>query len=109
MAVELDPDYTSALANLALVEEKLNMDNEAIQAYEKLIALGDISAMSYFHLGVLYAKGNQPDKSIEAFTQAIKLEPEKCRSMLREELKNVHSVLENVRYKKEFRSLLAAP
>ena len=65
--------------------------------------------MNHFHLGVLYAKNNQPDPAIAAFDRAIELEPEKYRAMLKEELKKVHSILDSVRYKEKFVRLLALP
>ena len=86
--------------------EKLEMDDRAIEAHEKVISLGKAQALNYFHLGILYAKSNRPELSIAAFKKAIELEPDKFRSILREELKNVHSVLDSVRYKKEFSRLL---
>jgi len=99
----------SAWANMALVAEKLELDKEAIEAHEKLIALGKGQALNYFHLGVLYAKAGQTDPAISAFAKAIELEPDKYRSLLREELKKVHSVLDSIRYKEAFTRLLAAP
>jgi tetratricopeptide (TPR) repeat protein len=104
--VDLDPGYAAAWSNLALVAEKTDKDREAIQAHEKVIALGKSRALNYFHLGVLYAKISMPDASIAAFTHAIDLEPEKYRAVLREELKKVHSVLDPVRYKEGFVKLL---
>ena len=101
-----DLNYASAWSNIALVAEKLEDDKEAITAHEKLIALGKGTAYNHFHLGVLYAKTDQPDESIDAFAKAIELEPERYREILKEELKNVHSVLDNVRFKKRFTSLL---
>jgi tetratricopeptide (TPR) repeat protein len=109
ITVQLDQNYASAWSNLALVAEKLNLDKEAIQAHETVIALGKAQPLNYFHLGVLYAAENKPDPAIEAFTRAIELEPEKYRSILREELKQVHSKLDSVRYKEKFVHLLAYP
>jgi tetratricopeptide (TPR) repeat protein len=105
-AVQLDPDYSSAWANMALVAEKLDLDKEAIEAHEKLIALGKGEALNYFHLGVLYAKTGQTDPAIAAFAKAIELQPDKYRAVLREELKKVHSVLDSIRYKEAFTRLL---
>ena len=105
-AVALDSNYVPAWGNIALVAEKLNDDKEAIAAHEKMVAFGAATAYNYFHLGVLYAKNDQPDPSIAAFTKAIELEPEKYREILREELRNVHSVLDSVRFQKRFTSLL---
>ena len=107
-AVQLGPDYSPAWANLALVAEKLELDQEAIQANEKVIALEKGQAVHHFHLGILYAKTNQPDASIAAFTRAIELEPDRYRPILREELKKVHSVLDSVRYKESFTRLLGS-
>jgi hypothetical protein len=47
-----------------------------------------------------------PDPAIVSFAKAIQLEPDKYRQILREELKNVHSVLDSVRYKESFVRLL---
>jgi hypothetical protein len=55
---------------------------------------------------MLYAKNNLPDPAIENFAKAIQLEPEKYRQMLLDELKNVHSVLDSVRYRDAFVRLL---
>jgi tetratricopeptide (TPR) repeat protein len=106
-ATQLDPDYAAAWANLALVTEQLNLDKDAIQAHEKVVALGKAKPSTYFHLGVLYAKLDQPDPSIANFARAIELEPDKYRAMLKDELKKVRSVLDSVRYKDKFVRLLA--
>jgi Tfp pilus assembly protein PilF len=107
IAIQLDPEYAAAWANMALVAEQLDMDKDAIQAHEKVVSLGKAQPLTYFHLGVLYAKTDQPDISIVYFTRAIELEPDKYRAMLKEELKKVHSVLDSVRYKEKFVRLLA--
>jgi tetratricopeptide (TPR) repeat protein len=105
-AVDLDPDYAAAWSNLAIVDEKLGLDKDAIQASERVVALGQAQAGTFFRLGILYAKSNLPDPSIVNFAKAIQQEPEKYRQLLREELKNVHSVLDSVRYKEAFIRLL---
>jgi tetratricopeptide (TPR) repeat protein len=106
-AIDIDPEYAAAWSNLAVVSEKLELDKEAMEAHEKVIGLGKAGALNYFRLGILYAKGNSPDASIKNFAKAIELEPEKYRQLLREELKNVHSVLDSVRYKDAFVRLVA--
>jgi tetratricopeptide (TPR) repeat protein len=108
-ATQLDPNYAAAWANMALVAEQLNRDADAIQAHETVIALGKAQPLTYFHLGILYAKTDQPDRSIANFTRAIELEPDKYRAMLKEELRKVHSVLDSVRYKEKFVRLMALP
>jgi tetratricopeptide (TPR) repeat protein len=107
-AVEIDPDYAAAWSNLAVVCERLELDKEAIEANEKVVMLGKALAGNYFRLGILYAKDNQPDPAIANFARAIQMEPEKYRQILREELKNVHSVLDSVRYKDAFIRLLSS-
>ena len=106
IAVDLDPDYAAAWSNIALVAEKLERDAEAIQAHEKVIALGKAQALNFFHLGILYAKSSQVNPAIAAFARAIEMEPDKYRAILREELKKVHSILDPVRYKEGFTKLL---
>jgi tetratricopeptide (TPR) repeat protein len=105
-ALDLDPAYAAAWANLAIVCEKLEMDKEAIEANEKVISLGKAAAGTYFRLGVLYAKVNNPDPAISNLAKAVQLEPDKYRALLKEELKNVHSVLDSIRYKDAFVRLL---
>ena len=105
-AVALDSRYTQAWSNIALVAEMLEDDKEAIAAHEKLVALGNGTAINHFHLGVLYARNDQSDQSITAFAKAIELDPERYRAVLNEELKNVHSVLDSIRYQKRFTDLL---
>jgi len=109
IAVQLDPDYSAAWSNLALVAERLNLDQQAIEAHEKVIAQGKGRALNYFHLGILYAKEEKTEPAIAAFARAIELEPEKYRAILKEELKKVHSVLDSVRYKEAFTRLLKEP
>jgi superkiller protein 3 len=108
-AVQLDPRYAPAWANLARVAERLGLDREGIEANEAVIELGEGTARNYFHLGVLYAKNDLAAPAIAAFTRAVELEPERYRALLREELKNVQSVLDSVRYKPEFTRLLDLP
>lgn len=108
-AVEIDPAYAAAWSNLALVAEHLGMDKEAIEAHEKVIALGKGQGQNFFRLGLLYLKGNQPDSAIAAFGKAIELEPDKYRHVLNEELKKVHSVLDPIRYQERFTKLLRPP
>jgi len=108
-AAALDPNYASAWSNIALVAERLENDKDAIAAHEKLISLGRATAYNHFHLGVLYAKNDQPDQSITAFAKAIELEPERYREVLKDELRNVRSVLDGIRFQKRFTDLLTPP
>ena len=106
-AVDLDPDYAAAWSNLAVVCEKLEQQKEAIEAHEKVVTLGKAKAGNFFSLGILYCKENLPDKAVPNFAKAIQLEPDKYRQILREELKNLHSVLDCVRYRNDFVRLLS--
>ena len=108
-AVALDDGYAAAWSNIALIAEKLDDDKGAISAHEKLSSLGKAKALNYFHLGVLYARNSEADLSINAFAKAIELEPERYRTVLKDELKNVHSVLDNIRFQKRFMDLLTIP
>ena len=105
-AAALDTNYVFAWRNIAQVAEKLADDKEAISAHEKLISLGGGAAYNHFNLGILYARNNQPDKSIDAFAKAIEMEPVKYREILKEELKSVHSALDPIRFQKRFTDLL---
>jgi protein O-GlcNAc transferase len=108
-AVRLDPAFSAALHNLAGAAEKLGSDHEAIEARERLIVLGKAEAENYYSLGFLYAKTGRPGEAIASFAAAIEMEPETYRGMLREEVKNSRSILEEVRHKKEFMDLFEIP
>jgi hypothetical protein len=63
-------------------------------------------AANYLHLGMLYVKNNQADRSIDAFAKAVELDPDGTRAVLREELKKLHSLFESIRYRTAFTRLL---
>ncbi len=105
-AIQLDPDYAEAWSNLALVAEKLADDPLAMKAHRRVLDLGRARAINYFRLGILCAKEERVDDAIAHLTRAVELEPDKYRKILREELRNVHSVLDSVRYKEDFTKLL---
>jgi tetratricopeptide (TPR) repeat protein len=108
-ATKLDPEYAAAWANMAIVAERLELDQDALRAHERVVALGKARGFNYFRLGILYAKADEPESSIANFRSAIEMEPDRFRQILLNELKNVTSVLDSVRYKKEFAELLTGP
>ncbi|HSW40036.1 MAG TPA: tetratricopeptide repeat protein, partial [Acidobacteriota bacterium] len=108
-AVKVDAGFIPAWDNLAVAAEQLDLDDQAVEAREMLVRLGVREARNYFRLGVLYAKTGRLDESIASFAAAIEKEPDKYREILRDELKNVRSILNGVRYKKEFLDLLTFP
>jgi cytochrome c-type biogenesis protein CcmH/NrfG len=74
-AVELDPGFASAQANLAYTLDRLNRAEEATAAYQKAIALDGKNATVLNNLGVLYTKKGQYDEAIQTLEQGEKVDP----------------------------------
>jgi tetratricopeptide (TPR) repeat protein len=73
-----------------------------------VVALGKAQAQNYFLLGILYAKIGQSDQALTNLAKAVDMEPDKYRQILREELKQIHSVLDSIRYTDRFARLLGS-
>ncbi len=74
-AIQKDPNYQDAYANLGVVYYRLGKFDLAETQYKKALALKSSDADTSYNLGALYLqqaliKGNPPDKA--AFEQAIK-------------------------------------
>lgn len=52
-----------------------NLHEEAIDAYEKALAIDSDNADVWTDLGVMYRRNGQPQKAVEAFDRAMQIDP----------------------------------
>src|ERR1700757_381260 len=75
-AVRLQPDYLDALYNLADMLRHLNRQGEAIAYLQRFLAIKPTDAEAHTLLGRALLEAGQVDVAVEAFEQAIALDPE---------------------------------
>jgi Flp pilus assembly protein TadD len=74
-AVQSDPRYAAAHANLAYTYDRLGRVDEAIAAYKDAVSLDPKNAIAFNNLGVLYLKKNAYEDAIQAFEEGLKGDP----------------------------------
>jgi len=74
-ALDLDPNFAEAEANLGMVLELQRRLDEAADHYRRAIELNPLFAWPHFKLGNLLLKEGQIDQAISHFEQAIVLDP----------------------------------
>ena len=74
-ALMLDATNTAALYDLAITKEVLHKNNEAINVYDRLIAVDDKFTQAYYNRGRLKLLNGKYDSAINDFESALKLEP----------------------------------
>jgi tetratricopeptide (TPR) repeat protein len=74
-ALKLSPDYYVCHANLARVYERLNQDEQAIQAYKKAMYYGPDYPAPYYYLGRLYLKLGMVEEAKKVLKGALELDP----------------------------------
>jgi len=102
--LELAPDSGEVHRQLGLLYDKAGNVESAIEHFRKSLNNAPRSG-SHFRLGVLLARIGQGDAALEQLEKAVALEP-KLKQMLRDELRNVHSDLDSVRYKQRFADII---
>ena len=105
-ALKIKPDSAQAPFFLGIVYERLTEEERALSSYEKALENGEDNARLHFRLGVLYSRRNKVDQSIDHFSRSLELEPAKYLPIIQQELLNVASDLDAVRYKPRFAELL---
>ncbi|MBQ7585320.1 MAG: tetratricopeptide repeat protein [Desulfovibrionaceae bacterium] len=80
----LDPQNQELMLELANAYFDENLPKKAIKAYEIALSLGEPSANILTDLGIMYRADHQPDKAIEMFRKAQKLDPQHFQSRLNE-------------------------
>ena len=74
-AVALEPDSVEALYDLALALEKLDLKDEAIETYDRLLATDDKFFNGWYNRGRLKLLNGDYVKAIEDFNRALEVEP----------------------------------
>jgi len=74
--VEKNPDNAHALYLLGRAYDELNMQIEAIEAYQKSVRIKPDFIEAYVNLGVAYYKLGRYADAIEAYKKAIKIKPD---------------------------------
>ena len=73
-ALEIEPELSEALFNLALTQEKLYYTAAAIETYDKYLELQPKSHTAYYNRGRLKLSQNKFDDAIKDFESALEIE-----------------------------------
>lgn len=74
-ALQLKQNYLDAIYLLSQIQVAQNKIGDAITSVQVASQLNPTNPLIFFQLGFLYYNANNFNKSIEAFTQALKLDP----------------------------------
>jgi tetratricopeptide (TPR) repeat protein len=74
-ALDQQPESDDALRVWAMVVDKAGKTNDAIEDLRKQVEANPDDAVAWLQLGLLYAAQHQSEKSIDAYSAAIKIEP----------------------------------
>jgi superkiller protein 3 len=105
-AVELRPEEGLAHLNLAIVQESLGDDFGAQANYLKTINLGAGNPNVHFRLAIIFSRKSQVDDAIKHLSIAFDGDGKKFVPIVLNELRNVKSDLDSIRYTAKFDELL---
>jgi tetratricopeptide (TPR) repeat protein len=74
-ALEMDPEQTNIIGNMAESYSKIGKDDEALELYKKAVAIKPDDAALYTNMGVILSKMGKNAESQEAFKKAAALNP----------------------------------
>lgn len=78
-ALELEPDNTIVINNLASVKHRLNKPAEAKKEFEKLLSEKNDNmtrATAHYNIGAILSKEKKLEESIEAYKNSLRLNPD---------------------------------
>ena len=105
-ALAVNPSSGPARLRLAIVLDRQNETGPARTEYLRAIESGADEPQAHFRLGVLFARDNQPAEALKHLRIAFQRQPGKYVPMVRNELRNIRSDLDSIRYTKAFSDLL---
>lgn len=103
-ALQIEPHSGEVLRHMAVLYDRAGNVGAAIEHYRKSLQFAPYPA-SHFRLGVLLAKTGQVEPALEHLARAVALEP-RFKLILRDELRNVHSDLDSIRYMQRFADII---
>ncbi len=106
-ALKIDGESGRAHLYLAVVLDRQNLDDGARDHYLAALANGADEPQAHFRLAVLYSRGRNTDEALKHLAIAFERQGDKYVPMVVDELKNVHSDLDAIRYTKAFADLMA--
>ena len=105
-ALQVKPQSGFAHYNLALMLDTKEEYAEAQTHYLKAIQNGIGKPEAHFRLAIIYARQSEPQKSLPHLEVAFRENPHKFAPLVRAELRQIHSDLDNIRYRRDFNDLL---
>lgn len=74
--VDLEPDYTTHLYDLAYAYEKMGDNKNSIKYYRKYLEEDPFSDNAWYNLGLIYTKEGMVNKALDAYGYSIAVNPE---------------------------------
>ena len=73
-ALDINPNLSDAVFNLALAQEKLNRTKDAIATYDKYLKMNPNSELGYYNRGNLYLKQKNYQEAVADFQRTLNIE-----------------------------------
>ena len=105
--VKQSPNDKEAWIQLGHQFFDMNRVSDAIQAYEKALAIDPVNADVWTDLGVMYRRNGDPKKAVEAFDQAMKIDPRHEISRMNKGVVLFHDLKDEAGALKAWEALLA--
>ena len=74
-ALELKPDYLSAMSNLGVAYYNNGLLDEAVAEYQKALEVAPEDAAVHSNLAAAYVQQGKLEEALEVYTRAVELEP----------------------------------
>src|SRR5690606_3822688 len=91
---------------LGIIADRLERSTDAIQYFRKALALGLDNGLIYYRLGFLLAARGEQAEAVKHFSEAFARDAARFVPPVLDELRNVQSPLDSIRYTAEFNELL---
>ncbi len=75
LALGIDPNYTPALYNLALVRTQLGGAGEAMDLYRKVLSIEPNNPNALYYLGILLVNNGKVDEGKQMLQRAVEINP----------------------------------
>ena len=73
-ALEINPELSEAVFNLALTQEKLNRPKDALKTYDRYLQLQPKSKLGYYNRGNVYLNQKKYNDAIKDFRRSLEIE-----------------------------------